>query len=232
MACLRITRLLRFGLRSLFLAVAILCVMLGMKVNHVKQQQKAIAWIYNWHGEVHFDYEITFRDGVPKFRQYPPGPRWLHSLIGEDYFRTPQSVVVRGATDLSPLAHLTELRELSVNSDELKDLSPLAKLTHLRFLSVVCDRLSDVSPLASLTELENLYVLSRQGIDLSPLAKLTNLKVLVLRADKSTDLSPLTRLTSLEEMAFDQPLGSDEELARLKEALPNCTVSRAPIELQ
>lgn len=232
MARQQMNRRLRFSLCSLFVALFILCVMLGMKVNRVKQQQKAIAWIYDMNGEIQFDYEISDDHNVPMFGQQPPGPQWLHSLVGVDFFRTPHFVVLRGATDLSPLAKLTELRGLSVESGELTDLAPLAELTKLKRLTVASDQLGNVSPLAKLSDLESLGLFSRQVIDLSPLADLSNLERLLLRGDQHTDLSPLSTLTNLKELFIDTSLGSDEQVARLKEALPNCIIIRAPIEFQ
>ena len=233
MTRLRINRLFRFGLRSLFVGVAILCVVLGMKVHRVKQQREAIAWVHDMEGTVEYEYQVT-GNLAPVFTGNPKGPQWWQELIGVDCVPTPHFVTLRRVTDLRPLTELTELVGLSVDSESngLRDLSPLANLTHLQFLSVVSDELSDVSPLAMLTDLQVLGLLSRQKLDLSPLAKLTSLQRLLLRADEDTDLSPLMTLTNLKEAYFDSPLGNDEELARLRQALPNCRIDGAPTPIK
>ncbi len=83
-----------------------------------------------------------------------------------------------GVSDLTPLAALTQLQELCVNGTEVSDLTPLAGLTHLRRLDIGFTQICDLMPLAGLTHLEDLDVRDTQVCDLMPLAGMTQLDVL------------------------------------------------------
>ena len=108
--------------------------------------------------------------------------------------------------DLSPLAGLTQLKELDLrdSTKTLSDLSPLAGLTQLTHLYLDSDSLSDLSPLAELTQLTHLHLRAEGDInnddnlsDISPLAGLTQLETLSLNGNKISDISPLAGLTQL-----------------------------------
>ena len=83
MTRLRINRLFRFRWGSLFVGVAVLCVVLGMKVHRVKQQREAIAWVHDMEGTVEYEYLVT-GNLVPVFTGNPKGPQWWQELIGVD----------------------------------------------------------------------------------------------------------------------------------------------------
>ena len=85
--------------------------------------------------------------------------------------------------DVSPLADLTNLRELSLSLNRIADVSPLAGLTNLRVLSLNVNNIADVSPLAGLTNLRELDLESNIITDVSPLVRLTNLTELWLRGN-------------------------------------------------
>ena len=57
--------------------------------------------------------------------------------------------------------------------------------------------------------------------DITSLSSLTNLKNLKLYQNNITDYSPLYNLTGLETLRSD---ASDDDLAKLKEALPQCEI--------
>jgi internalin A len=61
-------------------------------------------------------------------------------------------------SDLSPLAQLTNLRELYLSYNQISDLSPLAHLTNLNFLFLESNKIGDLSPLSQLTNLTWLFV--------------------------------------------------------------------------
>ncbi len=62
--------------------------------------------------------------------------------------------------------------------------------------------------------------------DLAPLANLTKLEMLNLRGAKLTDLTPLAHLQKLETLSLDGAIVTDEQVERLRQALPNCKISR------
>ena len=61
-------------------------------------------------------------------------------------------------SDLSPLAQLTNLRELYLSYNQIRDLSPLSQLTNLKFLFLESNQIGDLSPLSQLTNLTWLFV--------------------------------------------------------------------------
>ena len=90
----------------------------------------------------------------------PPGPNWLHRLVGVDYFSTPADVrlIDDNLRDLAPLAYLTGLETLEIRSQEVVDASPLANLKDLTELSLDCREVRNLPALASLTSLQILIL--------------------------------------------------------------------------
>ena len=104
---------------------------------------------------------------------------------------------------------------------------PLANLTSLSNLGAVLDtQVSDVSPLRNLTHLRQLVLLEPRVSDVSPLATLTELRTLDLCGTQVKDLSPLASLTNLERLALKKTEATDEEIAKLKNKLPDCMIIR------
>ena len=139
----RLKRLLRISLRMLFVLTTVLCVGLGWTVHRVHQQMAAVTWVRAYKGEVYYDYQdydLTFDQGDPDAA--PPGPNWLHRLVGVDYFSTPADVrlIDDNLRDLAPLAYLTGLETLEIRSQEVVDASPLANLALIAEKSATCPR--------------------------------------------------------------------------------------------
>ena len=129
--------------------------------------------------------------GIPSYHQIVDlSP--LASLTNLRELKVPGNEIV----DVSPLASLTRLERLNLRSNEIVDVSPLASLTNLRWLSLASNQIVDASPLASLTRLDYLTVGSRI-VDVSPLASLTNLRTLGLSGNQIVDLHLLASLTHL-----------------------------------
>ncbi len=129
--------------------------------------------------------------------------------------------------DLSPLAELTGLTILSLKATRVDDLSPLAGLTNLQCLILDSTPVDDLSPLAGLTGLTTLSLYNTRVTDLSPLAWLTGLTTLSLGRTRVTDLSPLaglTGLTTLSLWSLGGPRVIEDEVAKLKACLPGLAV--------
>jgi hypothetical protein len=131
-------------------------------------------------------------------------------------------------TDLSPLAELTNLRELFLNNNQISDLMPLAGLTNLQSLNLYDNQIIDISPLANLTNLGGpfgaLGLSGNQISDLSPLSGLTKLHWLMMYDNNISDLTPLESLTNLNlSMIVPATLRgnnvTDEQIEALKEAI-------------
>src|ERR1700676_41808 len=60
---------------------------LGLKVRKARQQQAAVAAIQKLGGVVYYDYQFD-SDAAFVGNAAPHGAEWLHSLLGDDCFRT------------------------------------------------------------------------------------------------------------------------------------------------
>jgi len=80
-------------------------------------------------------------------------------------------------TDITPLAELTNLRQLWLNDNQITDISPLAELTNLWQLHFVSNKITDISPLAGLSQLKDVWLSNNPITDISPLFGLRNLTV-------------------------------------------------------
>ena len=129
-----------------------------------------------------------------------------------------------GITDITGLEHATNLTSLNISHNPISDITPLAGLTKLKRLLIYKIRISDLKPLADLTQVEFVTFWETNVSDLTPLKSWKNLQSIELRLTKVTDYTPLHGLTNLKSLATNRRLISDEQLAMLKKALPNCTI--------
>ncbi|MEV0660889.1 hypothetical protein ACIBI3_11000 [Actinomadura luteofluorescens] len=99
-------------------------------------------------------------------------------------------------SDITPLAQLTQLRNLKLEHTHVTDIGPVADLTQLSDLSVCDGPLSDLTPLSGL-RLGRLFVYRTRVSDLSPLAGMPTLMVLGLVGCPVRDLTVVTTLPAL-----------------------------------
>jgi hypothetical protein len=122
--------------------------------------------------------------------------REIVEYTDEGSFRWPGTGTIN---DLTPLADLTNLKELLLINLEINDISQLAGLTNLIYLYLDYSQL--ITSFAPLSELSNLEVLSLENthiVDLSPLANLTNLRWLNIRSNDISDWSPIDHVVDVE----------------------------------
>ena len=112
------------------------------------------------------------------------------TLVFEDFIKN-------SVSDLSPLAGLTNLTDLWLDSNSISDISALAGLTNLESLDLRNNSISDISPLAGLTNLTLLWLNDNSISDISPLAGLTQLTHLRLYNNSISDISRLVENTGL-----------------------------------
>ena len=127
-------------------------------------------------------------------------------------------------SDLSPLANLTRLQHLDLDGTPVSDLSPLANLTALRSLELRQTSVSDLTPIANLTRLRSLSLWRTTVSDLTPLVSLTGLLRLDLEGASISDLSPLSNLTNLQSLDLTGVDISENEVRKLRDALPHCDI--------
>jgi len=168
----------------------------------VEQQREATKWVLENGGKVGYDYEYDSDDQLVDSK--PPVPKWLHDLLGVDYFFT--------------------VKHIALSDTQVSDVTTLASLTNLESLLLDNTQVSDVTPLATLKNLQWLVLSNTPVNNLEPLAGLTNLEGLFLDNTQVSDETPLAGLTNLECLWLDNTQISDEEIAKLKLALPSCDI--------
>ena len=119
-------RYLTFSLRTLFILLTALAVWLGVVVNRAREQREAVEAMEAMGAEVYYDWQVQHTvDAVTQHNLWsfdieavPPGPNWLRSLIGDEYF---QDVDVVYLDKLSPdvdilttIPHLRQFRKMKV----------------------------------------------------------------------------------------------------------------------
>lgn len=152
-------------------------------------------------------------------------------------------------TDFKQISEIASLKTLDVSNtefDDLSDLNGLDKLEalqandtpivslasgtiHLPSLSAlyISDRywegdLEDITEMSSLTSLKKLDLSWCKITDISAMAALTDLEELNIRGNNIDDYTPLYGLSNLRELRIVYDYLTQEQLAALKEALPQC----------
>ncbi|MCH7727821.1 MAG: leucine-rich repeat domain-containing protein [Planctomycetes bacterium] len=222
-------RWLQYSLRTFFVLLTVFGVWLGVVVHRANAQRKVVEWVREMGGSVHYDYEYH-ADGQLIGDAKPPSPTWLVQLLGVDYFQGVSLVDFENqpVSDLTPLAGLTSLRWLEGDGTSVIDLTPLAGMTSLEGLYLSVTRVTDLTSVAGLKSLEELYLYNTQVSDLAPLEKLTSLRALSLQGTKVSDLTPLAELKNLEWLELEHTQVSEEQVEKLRQALPNCDISWSP----
>ena len=101
--------------------------------------------------------------------------------------------------DVSPLAALTNLKQLTLNSNGIGDVSALSALTYLDQVTLSFNEIVDVSPLASRTRLNLLDLRFNQIVDISALSRLARLERVWLKSNRIVDVGALVANTGLGE---------------------------------
>lgn len=211
-------RILQFSLRTLFLLVLVLCGLLTWKIDKVKKQRSAVAWVREMGGSALYGYEVN-GNGEAVNNPQPPGPAWLIDQLSIDFLDEVESVNLRNDEfdDLTPLQGLTGLRWLYLGNTDVSDLSPLARLTDMRDLELSGTKVTDLSPLTGMTNLRRLHIDHTPVSDVSPLAELTNLIGLYGRFAPISDLSPLAANTGMRSIDLTgTPVSDISPLAGMK----------------
>ena len=177
---------LRFGLKTCIFGMLLLGVLfawVAKKLNHARHQGQLIAEVLKVGGTVGFDYQLGYQTnlGPPNVTAVPPGPAWLRSVIGDEPFRSPIALYLRGdaITDAfiaKHLAEFTELKVLSIESPSVTDeaLSHVARLHSLEALDLNCPQVTPAGIL-QLNELAKL-VYVRSVLDARNVRSMNSLK--------------------------------------------------------
>ena len=130
----------------------------------------------------------------------------------------------RRVCDLTPLKDLKQLSSLTLTSTPVRDLTPLQDLKNLSYLDLSHTQVNDLNPLKNLSGLKSLNLGDTPVKDLTPLVNLKNLSELFLWSTRVRDLTPLKSLTNLTYIDLSKNQINEEELNRLKKALPHINI--------
>jgi hypothetical protein len=202
-------RRLTLSLRVMMLLVLVVACWLGSISNKARRQRGAVEAIKQYGGYVQYDWEMSVVRPPT-----PPGPKWLRSLIGDDYF---QEVIDAELVN----RHAGNVLEKAVREDE----EVVAHLADLRGLKVLGMRGNPVTNagmgiIGGLTSLECLNLLDcplpRDAIA-AQLANLRNLRLLNIGDCKLTDaqLVRLKGLTKMSQLYLGGNLITDDGLVHL-----------------
>jgi hypothetical protein len=211
----------QFRLRTLLVLMVLASIGLSwfaVKMRKARRQREAVAAITKCGGMVRFDY--GYRDSATQ----PPGPAWLRSLLGDDFFTDAIAVWIFSDDDAEALRGLPELQELSMDSDAISDaaLAYLSGIPRLRELSLVDAQITD-SGLANLGKtplIQRLWLdntaLTDAGIE--HLGGLTDLRYLSLINMQIGDggLKQLEGLSRLETLRLSHTQVTDAGLLHLR----------------
>jgi Leucine-rich repeat (LRR) protein len=183
----------RFSLRMLLVAVTVLCVWLGFKVNAARRQKDILGAILKSGGTVAYEKaSLTV-------------PDWLRSLFGDDLFYNPTSVFMNDCTfDESSFSQLGILN--TVTSVTLVNVRIVSSKDGLR--RSIQD--SNLRALGKLSQLENLHLrnVEIEGFGLAPLADLQRLRSFDLVDNHVYPSAPdaiehLSKMVNLEHLGLD-----------------------------
>jgi Leucine-rich repeat (LRR) protein len=211
----------QFSLRTMMVVVTLLCIWLGITANRANRQRRAVETITKAGGEVLYDYQT-----VTGAR--PPGPEWLRTLLGENFFSEVAAVGLNQSHDPGEgLANVREMAHLQwlvvggkgVTDARLVNIKPLIKL---KYLDLSTAKVTDVGfiNLELMTELETLNLPDTNITDagLVSLRGMTNLRTLDLQNTRVSDagLVNLELMTELETLDLANTDITDAGLVNLK----------------
>jgi hypothetical protein len=221
----------RFSLRTMLVAITLLCIWLGVTASRANRQRKAVETIRSYRAYVRYDYEMADNGWeVRRDNPLPPGPVWLRNLIGIDYFATAVNVCMDHGNDvnddsISALAELSEVRRIDIEGANVTDpvMAKLKGLKQLRDLIVIRSSVTESGweCLEHLTRLKSLALYGSNVTDstlihIEGLAELTGLTLFETQVTDS-GLSHLKGLARLEYLELHDPQITDAGLQHLKE---------------
>ena len=202
----------RYSLRTLLIAMTVICVVSGYWLNKAFRQREAVRRFNqlttNW------GVAVGYRNGDAVYSS-PVTPAWLHPLrtaLGEEAFGEVISVdltlTMATDNDLRHLAAVPTVEQLSLSNTHVTDkgLRYLHACPKLKFLAL------------------NSALITDEGLE--QLAALTELEALGLVGTKVTDegLRHLMKLPKLRILSLQGTAVSDDGYRNLQAALPQCSI--------
>ncbi len=219
-------RWLRYSMRTMLVAVTLLCLVLALVVVPAERQRRAVEKIRRLKYASFVTYDYQYR-GDYDWGAELRGPAWLRRWVGDDYFQdiVYAHVQLDRGDELTPddLAALRGLRHLAALNMPFADdgMLALSRLKRLEALYLSSNKISDggLEHLSTLTELKLLGVSSDQitGEGLIGLQVAGKLKWLDVRSNRVTfrGMEAVAQLTSLERLSVHSDSLTDECLKPL-----------------
>jgi hypothetical protein len=204
--------------------VTILCLWFGKISIAARRQRDAVEWVKKNGGTVKYDWQPE--QIAPKVFPIPapipeakiPGPHWLRSLIGDDYFQTVREVRLTrcNISDVLPLSDLPKVESLELSMNQIRDLKPLEGLSHLRTLGLYQNEVEDLSPIAGLRTLELLTLGVNRISDIDCLAGMQNLESVAIQKNPLSRSAALLTLPKLKDVLISVGQLSNEAADALR----------------
>lgn len=195
---------------------------------------KALPWLPNLKEIRALDSSFTYDEMVRIHEVLPNVHVYAKMRVNKHYVRTDVTAFSTrhsktstrySAKDMRSLKYIDNLLALDIGHNAVDNLDFLYDLPNLRILILADNGLTDLTPIASLKNLEYLELFINPITDLSPLSELENLIDLHVGECEISDFSPLYGLKNLDRLWISDNPYTEEELSRLKEALPNTTIN-------
>lgn len=196
---------------TLSIAILVACGWFAFRYYNAVQQRQAVGTLTDIDAQVIYENQAKRMGRMTIPASQPPGPKWLHPILGVDFFDP--VAFVNGDFDFSDahVQHLLRLRGLrsfqaegSLLTD--KGIERLSDIPTLQLLNVSGSKITDAGT--------------------AYFEKLPKLQVLQLWNTGITDesVTHLAKLTNLKSLYLGDSLISSEAIEKLKTALPNCEI--------
>jgi len=213
----------RFRLRTLFLVMTVIAVILAFIGRPIQLaiQQRAIAAKLQAAG-MQLDYKYDY-DGTTLASAFPSGnagepPQWIRGFGGDELFGTIWRANYAGESldneTLDLITRLSGLEQLGIHATTVpkRGWERLSRLKNLAYLRLKGGDLADTD-IAMLKEVENLAWLDLDGTDVT-----------------DADLDWIAELPKLDRLKLDESLVTAEGVERLKERLPALQIDWTSID--
>jgi internalin A len=214
-------RRLRFSLRGVLVAIAVIAVLIWIPIQRAKNQKLAVEKIRELGGVVKYDF-VKFGGSQP------PAPLWLHRLLGDDFFYNVWDVSFDNSKindeDLNCLRDFPQLENLALRGcKNLTDaaLAPCEELAKLDYLDISDTNLGDgaIAQLRNCSQLTLLWANDTKLTDagLVDAGALRKLRLITLARTQITDagLRNLSKLKNLMGLDADGTQVTDHGLSAL-----------------